>query len=146
MVAKRKTTNGLIADVAGLYDWLEQQVSQSPHQAGKCKACGRCCDFARFDHHLYVTTAEIIYLKAVLHSTQLRRMKTSVCPYNADGRCEIYQHRFAGCRIFCCTGETSFQNQLSELAMARLKAICAKHQIPYRYADLAVALAASTSF
>ena len=145
MVAKGKTTSGLVADVADVYDWLEQQVSQSPHQAGKCDACGKCCEFARFDHHLYVSTAEVMYLKAVLHSTELRRMETSVCPYNAEGRCEIYEHRFAGCRIFCCTGEASFQSQLSELAMVRLKAICGEHQIPYRYADLAVALGASAS-
>jgi hypothetical protein len=81
-----------------------------------------------------------MYLEAHLGPGNVRPMPDGRCPYNAGGKCEVYEHRFAACRIFCCHGDTDFQSSLSEECLEKLKAICTEFQIPYRYADLAVAL------
>jgi len=62
------------------------------------------------------------------------------CPWQIDGKCSVYQHRFAGCRIFCCKGNADFQSDLTESALKKFKALCEKFQIPYRYVDLPTAL------
>ena len=50
-----------IADkVVEIYAWLDSQIK---NLNGDCSACGDCCDFAAYDHKLFVTTPELIYLK-----------------------------------------------------------------------------------
>jgi hypothetical protein len=81
-----------------------------------------------------------MYLSTNLNVDNLKSMPTGRCPYNIDDKCAVYEHRFAGCRIFCCKGDANFQSSLSEAALEKLRAICIKFDIPYRYADLACAL------
>lgn len=140
MVDKCRPNRHLIKKVAEVYDWLDSQVESHRDLAGYCKACGKCCDFESFDHKLFITPPELIYLSADLCSENVKPMKTSLCPYNVNGRCTIYKYRFVGCRIFCCKGNTDFQNGLSELAIKKFKSLCNEHQIPYRYSELATAL------
>lgn len=146
MVARCETKGGLVEDVASVYEWVDRKIAGSRASAGRCKACGKCCDFARFDHRLYVTTPEVMYLASLLGPAALRPMKTLICPYNADGICAIYEHRFAGCRIFCCTGDPALQSELGEFALTKFKAICDKYRIAYRYTDLPTALSTSAGF
>jgi len=140
MVGKYQPNRQLINKVTEVYNWLNSQIEDHKDLAGRCRACGKCCDFESFDHKLFVTSPELIYLAANLHSESLKPMKAGRCPYNADGRCGIYEHRFSGCRIFSCKGDTDFQSGLSERALKKFKAICEKFQIPYCYTDLATAL------
>jgi len=126
--------------VAEVYNWLDLQINSSRNLAGTCRACGECCDFAQFEHRLFVTTPELMYLAANLGDKNIKSMPTTRCPYNIGGKCTVYEYRFAGCRIFCCKGNTDFQSRLSELSLKRFKSICAELQIPYRYTDLAAAL------
>ncbi|UCF00041.1 MAG: YkgJ family cysteine cluster protein [Planctomycetota bacterium] len=142
MVAGCKTNSRLLSKIADIYGWLDLQICQNSNLAGKCDGCGRCCNFADFDHRLFVTTPELIYLAANLGVEELKPMATSRCPYNSSGKCTIYEYRFAGCRIFCCKGDSDFQSKLSESAVKRFKSICRELQIPYRYSDLASALSA----
>jgi len=79
-------------------------------------------------------------LKARHGAENIKAMPSGRCPYNVDGKCSVYGHRFAGCRIFCCEGNADFQSELSESVLARLKSICTEFQIPYRYLDLPTAL------
>jgi hypothetical protein len=129
----------LLNEVAEIYDWLEQQARRNIDLAGMCEGCGKCCDFAGFDHRLFVTPPELTYLAANLGAS-IKPMPANQCPYNIDGKCSVHEYRFAGCRIFCCNGDADFQSRLSESALDRLKSICAEFQIPYRYTDLAAAL------
>jgi len=140
MVAKSKTGNQILLKVADIYSWLDWQISQHSDLAGNCNACGKCCDFEGFDHHLFVTPAEIIYLAANLGVENIKPMLTSRCPYNIDGKCSIYEYRFAGCRIFCCNGDKDFQSALSESVLKKFKSLCTQFRIPYRYNDLPTAL------
>lgn len=81
-----------------------------------------------------------MYLTANLGAENIKPMTDSRCPYNIDGKCTIYEYRFAGCRIFCCNADADFQSRLSEEVLKKLKSTCAEFQIPYRYTDLAVGL------
>lgn len=143
MVERLKINLELIQEVKKIYDWLDSQINS--RLSGKCDICGQCCDFITFDHRLYVTVPEVIYLASNLKADNLKTMQTGVCPYNKDRKCTVYQCRFSGCRIFNCKADTDVQSELSELVLLKLKALCEKYQIPYRYMDLASALN-TTSF
>jgi Fe-S-cluster containining protein len=142
MVGEPDRRRRLVAAVAALYEWLEEQLRQDPDRAGQCQACGACCDFAAYDHRLFITPPELVFLAARLNTTELEPMPSGRCPYQQEGRCTVHQHRFAGCRIFCCRGKADFQNDLSETVLRRLKTLCKEFEIPYRYQDLATALGA----
>jgi Fe-S-cluster containining protein len=140
MVAKYRTNSHLIKKVAEIYGWLGLQLNNNSALAGVCSACGKCCDFSKFEHRLFVTTPELMYLAANLGAESVKPMTTGQCPYNINGKCNVYGHRFSGCRIFSCKGDIDFQSRLSESAVEKFKAICQEFQIPYRYTDLATAL------
>jgi Fe-S-cluster containining protein len=173
MVAEYETNSQLIKKVAEIYKWLDSQISNNSDLAGVCSACGKCCDFSKFDHRLFVTTPELMYLAANLDAAltaetaesaekkekdknKIKRSdntknlgvlcelggkrKMSLCPYNIDGKCSVYEHRFSGCRIFFCKGDADFQSRLSERALREFKSLCTNLQIPYRYTDLATAV------
>ncbi len=140
MVAGTGAKNQLLNKVAEIYEWLDEQIRLSDDLVVRCDGCGRCCDFESFDHRLFVTPPELMYLAANLGAEKHKAMPSSRCPYNIAGRCTIYEYRFAGCRIFCCKGDTDFQNILSESALEKFKSLCNEFQIGYRYSELATAL------
>ena len=123
--------------VGQVYNWLDSQIS---HKQTECEACGKCCDFDGFGHRLFVTSCELIYFGAKISPDKIRPMSAGRCPYNIDGRCTVYPHRFAGCRIFSCKADKDFQGQLSEEALERFKIICDQFDLPYHYTDLPAAL------
>ncbi len=145
----------LLNEVAALYDWLGRQTRCYYKPEILCSACGECCNFKEFEHLLFVTPPELLYLSANLKSKQLMKMSADTCPYNlsaivpmssigttADesGKCTVYNYRFSGCRIFCCKADKDFQAELSESAIKKLKSMCEKFNIPYSYTDLKTAL------
>lgn len=133
-------TNQAVEKVGLVYAWLDAQIREHAGAAGRCDACGKCCDFETFDHRLFVTPPELMYLASKLGGERLKSMPTGRCPYNIIVACSIYEYRFAGCRIFCCKGDKDFQSMLSESALEKFKAICTEFGIPYHYLDLAAAL------
>jgi Fe-S-cluster containining protein len=140
MVGTPERQQQIVEEVAKLYDWIGAQLAENPDAAGRCKGCGACCDFPAYDHRLFVTPPELIYLAVRLGTSRLKTMPTGRCPYQEGGRCTVHEHRFASCRIFCCTGDPDFQGDLSEAVLQRLKAICERFEIPYHYQDLPTAL------
>lgn len=141
MVGESERHRRLVAEVAALYDWIEVQLAGDGDRAGRCRVCGACCNFTTYDHLLFVTPPELIYLAERLGVESLRQMNSGQCPYQEAAECTVHRDRFAGCRIFCCHGDTVFQGELTETALKRLKAMCERFGVPYRYADLATALA-----
>ncbi|MBN2137666.1 MAG: hypothetical protein JW720_07660 [Sedimentisphaerales bacterium] len=132
--------NEVIDRVGRLYERLAAESGDAQGRGGECNACGKCCDFESFDHRLYVTRPELMYLSSKLGGERVKPMTGGMCPYNVAGKCTVYDYRFAGCRIFCCNGDAEFQSDLSERALEELKSICTELDIPYRYMDLATAL------
>ena len=139
MVAGSGKDDRLIKRVAEIYDWLETQIADG-NTKGRCRACGECCDFESFDHRLFITGPELMYLRANLGGENIMPMATGRYPYNIEGKCTVYEYRFAACRIFCCSADEDFQSELSETTLKKLKSLCEEFQIPYRYSDLANAL------
>ena len=126
-----------IADsVATIYRSIDHGATQA---GAGCEQCGKCCDFEEFGHRIFVTSAEMVYF---IHNTKepLRPAKDGRCPYNIDGQCSVYEHRFAACRVFYCKGDADLQSKLAETAIRDLKSICDKFGITYRYTDLPTAL------
>ena len=72
--------------------------------------------------------------------TNVKPMPNGVCPYLHEGKCTVHPFRFAGCRIFLCTGDTDLQSRLSEEALEKLKEICEKFDVDYSYTYLKNAL------
>ena len=140
MVAGSEANRRLLEKVAEVYKWLDLQLRSDPGAAGACKSCGDCCDFEQFDHRLFITPPELMYLAANLGAENIKPMPSSKCPYNIGGKCTVYEYRFSGCRIFCCNGDADFQGRLSEEVLEKLKSICTEFQIPYCYTDLAAGL------
>jgi len=140
VVAGPEANRRLLEKVAEIYQWLDLQLRSCSEMAGACRSCGDCCDFEGFDHRLFITPPELMYLTANLGAENIKPMPGSRCPYNIDGKCTIYEYRFSGCRIFCCNGDADFQSSLSEEVLQKLKSICVEFQIPYRYTDLAAGL------
>jgi Fe-S-cluster containining protein len=140
MPDKDQLRNSLLERVNQLYEWLDAQIKGNRDLAGLCTACGRCCDFEAFGHHLFVSSPELLYFAVKLGPENARHIKKGRCPYNIAGRCTVYEHRFAACRIFCCKGDPDFQSALSESALKLLRAMCDEFEIPYRYTDLPTAL------
>ncbi len=140
MVAGTGAKNQLLNKVAEIYEWLDEQIQLSDDLVVKCDGCGRCCDFEAFDHRLFVTPPELMYLAANLGGENVKSMPDSRCPYHLICECTVYEYRFAGCRIFSCKGDVDFQNRLSESALKKFKSICTEFNIPYHYTDLATAL------
>jgi Fe-S-cluster containining protein len=145
MVGESQRQHQLLQEVAAVYDWIDRRCRQEPARAGRCQACGACCDFVAYDHRLYVTPPELAYLAAKLDVREFRAMPTGRCPYQEGPKCTVHEQRFAACRIFCCSGDPDFQSDLSEEALRRLTALCEEFQVPYRYQDLATALAGFSS-
>lgn len=130
----------LIEQVRDIYEKIQAAVDQSPDLAGKCRACGKCCTFKSFDHLLYVTPPEIEYLALHRGPAKIKPMTDGICPYNVQGKCTVYEYRFAGCRIFCCSGDKDFQSRLTESTLTGLKQLCLKFEMPYSYRQLSEVL------
>ncbi len=126
----------LVKSVSEIYNWLDSQLADS---ACSCRACGQCCDFETFDHLLFVTPPELIYLCEKI-GPEIRPMTTGICPYRENDKCAIYKHRFAACRIFFCKANPDQQSQLTESTLEKFKFLCENFDIPYQYQDLKSAL------
>lgn len=132
-------SNLISKKVGQIYDWLDSAICNHIAES-LCRQCGKCCDFEAYDHLLFVTSPEIIYLTENLGKENVKPMTTGRCLYNINNKCTIHKFRFAGCRIFNCKADQDFQSRLSESAAIRFKEICADLNVPYRYTDLATAL------
>jgi len=137
---KNGMNHQVVERVAEIYNWLDSQSRRHRPITGTCDVCGKCCDFEKYDHRLFVTTPEIMYLAANIGEENIKPMASARCPYNTQGKCEIYKHRFASCRIFSCKGSSDMQSRISESILMELKSICTDMEIPYRYTDLPTAL------
>jgi len=129
----------IIQEVVNVYSWLDEQIEKK-RITTLCESCGKCCDFGKFDHKLFITTPELIYFRSKIYTDNLRTMTTDVCPYREGSLCTIHQHRFAGCRLFFCKAKYEQQGELAEQVIKKLKSICERCGVEYRYTELKKAL------
>lgn len=149
-------------EVAAALDDLYADVAREIAARGPvCWASGRCCNFERAGHRLYATGLETACTIArlgtlapppggtslpVLSSPPTPRPLTRAsldealdrggCPLQAGNLCSAHGIRPLGCRVyFCDRSAQSWQNDLYERAMLRLRAIHDEHAIEYLYAE-----------
>ena len=139
MVAGPGRNGQLCEKVAEIYGWLETQIT-AVKKENQCSACGKCCDFEGYDHRLFITGPELTYLVENVGQENIKPMSTGRCPYNIEGKCTVYEYRFASCRVFSCGGDEDFQSELSESTLQKLKSLCEEFKIPYSYRELAFVL------
>jgi hypothetical protein len=107
----------------------------------RCDVSGRCCQFEKFGHLLFVTTLELAAF------AQQRPPNDSPdgdgCRYQINGLCTAHTVRPFGCRIFFCdpTAE-DWQQEQYELFHTRLKQLHDELSIPYLYVEWRQGLAA----
>ena len=135
---KSSIVTPFLAALSEIYARLGAEIDAA---GAECDRCGRCCDFARADHRLYVSTGELALLT--------RRMPPADgavgplrCPYQVSGRCGARDGRPLGCRIFFCTppADQSWQD-IYERYHRAVRDLHDQHGLPYTYVELTAALA-----
>lgn len=122
--------------VSQVYHLLDQYITTA---AGLCQNCGRCCDFDKYGHRLYVTTLEILYLlkNGPPAGLSIPNRPAGQCAYQRGPDCSARQGRPSGCRIYHCRALAEpFQNELSEKVLGQLRSLHHRFGAVYHYADL----------
>ena len=134
--AKNNLDNkAVIESVFDVYADIDRYIESA---APKCENCGLCCNFGKYGHRLYATTAEMtVFYNFAREVKPSEDCDTDKCIYRGRNRCDMYQGRTSGCRIFYCQDlPDELQNELYEQVLARLRDIHLQLKIPYYYADL----------
>ncbi len=122
------------AELEGLFEYVAAQVeSRGP----SCWASGRCCNFEKTGHLLYVTGLEAAYTVSRADSMTGPVSPTHpTCPFQVANLCGVHAVRPLGCRVyFCDRSAQDWQRELSERAIAQVRAIHDRHGIEYRYGE-----------
>ena len=128
----------VVLELDAIYSYIGAAIeSRGP----ACWASGRCCNFQKTGHLLYVTGLEAAYtvtrLKDPLTAPALDAARTAGgCPFQAANLCGVHEIRPVGCRVyFCDRSAQEWQQELSESMQTRLKSLHERHAIPYRYGE-----------
>lgn len=137
--------DALAAGVRAIYRQADAAIAR---RQPACYQCARCCQFARYGHNLFVTTAEVALF---LRTTDLARARplAGACPFlrTDPPRCAARRNRPLGCRLYYCDPSAqAWQQDLYRLLHGRLQQLHASFDVPYLYSEwLAVLAAAVTS-
>lgn len=126
-------------ELEAIYTYLSAEIeSRGP----ACWASGRCCNFAKAGHRLYVTGLEAAYVVARLEHRPLALADIHAarargdCPFLDRNLCGVHAIKPLGCRAyFCDRSAQDWQQALSERGLARLRTLHDRHDIPYRYGE-----------
>ncbi len=142
--------DGVQRDLDAIYALVARETAI---QRPACAASGRCCNFARSGHLLYVTGLEAActllrsaYQRGesaspasghAISLAQVERARTrGDCPFLVGASCGVHAIKPLGCRVyFCDPAAQRWQQDLSERAMAMLRELHEHHEIPYAYAE-----------
>ena len=109
-----------------------------------CWASGRCCNFERAGHRLYTTGLETAYTVIRLNASNPTLTAEALAvslsrgggPFQVNNLCGVHTLKPLACRLyFCDRSAQTWQHELSEHLLDRLKRLHDMHQIPYRYAE-----------
>ncbi|MFM9995712.1 MAG: hypothetical protein ACKVU4_07920 [Phycisphaerales bacterium] len=147
------------AELEGVYAAVAAEIEA---RGPACWASGRCCNFAKTGHRLYVTGLEAAYTVSRLATNAAREASTSPlrvlgaaprppeltaasladararggCPFQVLNLCGAHAIRPLGCRVYFCDRSTQeWQRELSERAIERIKSLHERRAIAYRYAE-----------
>jgi Fe-S-cluster containining protein len=148
------------AIVAALESLYADVASEIAARGPVCWASGRCCNFDRAGHRLYATGLETAYtLTRLAPAAPTTRQGLTVlgaepaprpltaesldealarggCPFQSSNLCSAHAMRPLGCRVyFCDRSAQSWQNEMYERAMGRLRSIHDEHGVDYLYGE-----------
>lgn len=125
------------ADLETVYAHVADEIAR---RGPACWASGRCCNFDRTGHRLYVTGLEAAYCALGAGEPTLSAIEgaraAGGCPFQVRNLCGAHAAKPLGCRVyFCDRGAQSWQRSLSEAALRDIRSIHERHDIPYRYGE-----------
>jgi len=130
--------------IAGELEAVYEQVARAIAQRGPiCRASGRCCNFERWGHRLYVTGLEAAYTLTRLGEEQAVSVgdiadarERGGCPFQVGMLCSVHGIKPLGCRTYYCDPTArEWQELLTERSLAEVRAIHERYEIPYRYGE-----------
>lgn len=123
---------------ASIYEGMARSLaSVSP----VCTASGRCCDFVRTGHDLFVTGLEAaVVLRGLSGGAGLDREMLQAardagsCPFLVGRACGIHAVRPSGCRSYFCDPTVDLTGA-AEWAASEVRAIHERYAVAYLYAE-----------
>jgi Fe-S-cluster containining protein len=134
------------AEIAAAIEGVYAETAQAITARGPaCWASGRCCNFAKTGHLLYVTGLEAAYTVSRLvehrsHPLSVLEVKDARdaggCPFQVTNLCGVHTIRPLGCRVYFCdrTAQT-WQQELYERELGRIREIHDRLGVTYRYGE-----------
>lgn len=148
------------ADVAAALEAVYARASTAIAERGPaCWASGRCCNFDRAGHRLYVTGLEAAYVvahlplvagtregnfaRATIDGRDLDEARArGGCPFQVSNLCGVHAIKPLGCRVyFCDRSAQAWQQDLSEDLLAEVRRIHDAFGVEYRYGEWRAMLA-----
>lgn len=139
-----RQNHALLAHVESIYRYADAAIAA---RQPVCYQSGRCCQFEKMKHSLFVSTVELAYF---LHTARLERNEEPIggaCPFVrlGPGRCAARQGRPLGCRMFYCDPRTQWwQQDLYNQLHGRLQRLHEQFHVPYYYAEWLAILRSAT--
>lgn len=127
--------------IAGELEAIFADAAQAIEARGpSCWASGRCCNFVKTGHRLYVTGLEAAYTLAHAGSPGEEKLAAALqsggCPFQLLNLCGVHTSKPLGCRLyFCDRASQDWQHELYERLILELRALHDRHQVPYVYAE-----------
>lgn len=114
-----------------------------------CWASGRCCNFEKAGHRLYVTGLEAAYTLALLPGSGGAFTRATIdgrdvdeararggCPFQVSNLCGVHGIKPLGCRVYFCDRSAQvWQQELSETLLGEIKALHDRFGVEYRYGE-----------
>lgn len=132
----------IVSDLESIYTDTALEIER---RGPACWASGRCCNFQKTGHLLYVTGLEAAYTISRLGPAGLppldagslaSAVRQGDCPFLRGHLCGVHSIKPLGCRVyFCDRSAQQWQQDLSEQMLTRLRAIHDQHAIEYRYGE-----------
>lgn len=138
---------GVRAGLEGVYAKARAEIEA---RGPSCWASGRCCNFERAGHRLYVTGLEAAYTVWAEEAAGERRGPRGVlslplieaarrsggCPFQEANLCGVHEIKPLGCRVyFCDRSAQAWQQELSERLLGEIRALHDAEAIEYRYGE-----------
>lgn len=134
------------AEVAGALEEIYAETSRRIAERGPaCWASGRCCNFVKTGHLLYVTGIEAAYTLSRLSQHRPEALTLPQidaaradggCPFQVRNLCGVHPIRPLGCRVyFCDRSATSWQQELYEAEIGSIRDLHERFEVTYRYAE-----------
>ena len=135
------TNPAIASELEAVYTLISDQIEA---RRPLCEVSGRCCNFEKHGHRLYVTGLEAAYTVAKRQELGQQHTRDDVaqarargdCPFLVDKMCSAHAIKPLGCRVyFCDPTAQDWQQELSERTLDMVRTIHDRHQIPYRYGE-----------